>query len=126
MTASKFYHDQGIFYDQCLLSRNPCDCPACESPEPKGKKRKRAQQKVSPKKVKQNHSDLLSRVSKAFDETLEKLENDVDDPEEMNIEEVSMWNTLHLIPGNLERFMHKATIIFSKYSTKTDSEKGFN
>jgi len=70
-------------------SQNPCDCPACESPEPKGKKRKRAQQKGSPKKVKQNHSDLLSRVSKAFDETLEKLENDVDDPEEMNIEEVS-------------------------------------
>ena len=39
--------------------------------------------------MKQTHSDLLSRVSKAFDETLEKLENDVDDPEEMNIEEVA-------------------------------------
>ena len=39
--------------------------------------------------MKQTHSDLLSKVSKAFDQTLEKLENDVDDPEEMNIEEVT-------------------------------------
>ena len=66
-------HYQLIFYYQCSLLRNPCDCPACETPEPKGKKRKRVQPKVSPKKVKQNHSDLLSRVSKDFDEILQDV-----------------------------------------------------
>ena len=45
-------------------------------------------QRGSPKKVKPTTSDLFSKVSAAFNESLDSKENDADDPEEMNIEEV--------------------------------------
>lgn len=42
---------------------------------------------------------------------------------EMNIEEASLWNTLHLIPGNIERSMHKAQILFQNIVPKVNSKK---
>ena len=42
---------------------------------------------------------------------------------DMNNVEASMWNTLHLIPGNLERSMHKATIIFQNIVPKQIPKK---
>ena len=51
-------------------------------------------QRGSPKKIKQTSSDLLSKISQAFDQSLAGKEDDVDNPEEINTEadEVSATN----------------------------------
>ena len=42
---------------------------------------------------------------------------------EMNIEEASLWNTLHVIPDNIERSIHKAQILFQNIVPKIIPKK---